>query len=650
MLNTSNSYHAARTGFTEVFDQFGDNAERLYREYDIFALKFLEEFGIEGLTLLEKYGKKMTTLYPFLDYRDIFLLYNNPGNNLNKLEIFSPKALADFYKTFGKEGVQHLAGNPENFFFITENTNRGIKLLNLAREKGEIIFPIARKHGIEFAELYDNDVLNIIIKFQDEGLLGIKEYGEKAKTLFRLFINDDTFYQVMKTYGHKQTIPIIYLFYDNKDFNSQIYHYLTTTNTYKWFSGWWYGVDTNRENTQDDITVRQENARRAINLILELGNDFIDRFEILDIQNVREEAITIITNKLRNFFVSEIIRINRKRIQQEDITFQDKLFAGLDILGLIPLGSGISKMTKPATKVMRNTLPAKGLKGLICQTDNLFKMHGDDVVRFVAKHGDEGMKILKETDGKILTIVQHYGDDAVRYVTKYGTNTIPVIEKYGTEVITLARRYGDEVIKYTMLYGDDGLRVIQKHGKDIVLLSTVYGDDVMKLSILYGKEILPYVSRYGANGVKVMGKYGNDVIPLARKYGDDVIKYVGMYGTDGLALARKGKAGLLVMRFMPPKVFVKCIKFIKYGMLVFIFFSFITHPLAFLSGLIKALSWLFGIHPVIIATILGFIITFLLFKFLRKFSNIFKPLLLFLCITKGFITGQQKCHDTKTNK
>lgn len=70
MLNTSNSYHAARTGFTEVFDQFGDNAERLYREYDIFALKFLEEFGIEGLTLLEKYGKKMTTLYPFLSRRE----------------------------------------------------------------------------------------------------------------------------------------------------------------------------------------------------------------------------------------------------------------------------------------------------------------------------------------------------------------------------------------------------------------------------------------------------------------------------------------------------------------------------------------------------------------------------------------------------
>jgi hypothetical protein len=634
VLNINNPFHPVHTSFKEVFDQFGDNAERLYQQYDTFALEFLKEFRIEGLALLEKYGRKMANLYPLLDYRDIFHLYNNPDNNTDNLQIFSPKTLAEFYRTFGDEGVKYIANNPENFFLITEDKERGIELINLALEKGEIIFSLARKHGIEFAKLCDEDALNIVIKFQDDGILSIKEYGKKAKILFNLFIDDDIFYHVIKTYGHKQTIPIIYLFYNNKDFSSQVYNYLIMTNTYKWLSGWWYGIDTNVTNIESDAAVRQENARRAINLIFELGNDFIDRFEISDINNVKEEGVTIITNKLRNFFVSDIERVNRKRIQQEDITFHDKLFAGLDILGFLPVGSGVSKITKAATKGMRSAKATKGFRGLIYQTENLSKMYGDDAIQFVAKYGDDGIKILKATDGKILTLVQQYGDNTVRYLTKYGINAVNVIEKYGYEVISLAHRYGDDVIKYTMLYGDDGLRIIQKQGKDIVLLSAVYGDDVMKFSILYGKDIIPYVSKYGSNGVKVIGKYGNDIMPLAKKYGDDVIKYVGMYGDDGLKLARKGKAGLLVMRFMPPKVFVKCTKFIKYGLIALILFTFITHPLAFLSGLVKALSWLFGTNPIIVATVLGLIATFLLIRFLRKFSSILKPFFIFLRMIK----------------
>ena len=68
-------------------------------------------------------------------------------------------------------------------------------------------------------------------------------------------------------------------------------------------SSWWYGTDTSAPDTQNDAS-QGENARRAVNLIFELGNDFLDRFEILDMNNVKEESITTITNKLRNFFIS----------------------------------------------------------------------------------------------------------------------------------------------------------------------------------------------------------------------------------------------------------------------------------------------------------------------------------------------------------
>ena len=72
-----------------------------------FALEFLKEYKIEGLALLEKHGREMANLHPLLDYRDIFHLYSNPGNNINNLNIFSPETLAQFYKTFGDEGDQN---------------------------------------------------------------------------------------------------------------------------------------------------------------------------------------------------------------------------------------------------------------------------------------------------------------------------------------------------------------------------------------------------------------------------------------------------------------------------------------------------------------------------------------------------------------
>ncbi|MCR4320627.1 MAG: hypothetical protein NUV74_09880, partial [Candidatus Brocadiaceae bacterium] len=268
-----NQVNDVSTTYKDVFGQFGDNAERLYQQYDAFALEFLKEYKIEGLVLLEKHGRELANLHPLLDYRDVFRLYSNPGNNINNLNIFSPETLSQFYKTFGDEGIKWIARNPENFFIISEDKDKGVELMSLANEKGDIVFPLTRKHGITFVRLYDKDVLNIVIKFQEDGLLAVKEFGEKAKILFHLFIDDDTFYHVIKTYGHKQTIPIIYLFYDNNDFNNQVYDYMRKTKVYEWVSDWWYSTDTSTPNTQSDAVIRRENAQRAVNLIFELGND-----------------------------------------------------------------------------------------------------------------------------------------------------------------------------------------------------------------------------------------------------------------------------------------------------------------------------------------------------------------------------------------
>ena len=108
-----------------------------------------------------------------------------------------------------------------------------------------------------------------------------------------------------------------------------------------------------------------------------------------------------------------------------------------------------------------------------------------------------------------------------------------------------------------------------------------------------------------------------------------------MYGDDGLKLARKGKVGLFVMRFMPPKAFAKCAKFVKYGLIASIILTFLTHPIAFLSGLINALAWLFHTSPVVIAIILSLIAIFFIMRFLKKFKWVFKPFVILFKTLKG---------------
>src|SRR3990172_13444677 len=62
-----NQINDVSTTYKDVFGQFGDNTERLYQQYGIFALEFLKEYKIEGLALLEKYGREMANLHPLLD-------------------------------------------------------------------------------------------------------------------------------------------------------------------------------------------------------------------------------------------------------------------------------------------------------------------------------------------------------------------------------------------------------------------------------------------------------------------------------------------------------------------------------------------------------------------------------------------------------
>lgn len=185
-----------------------------------------------------------------------------------------------------------------------------------------------------------------------------------------------------------------------------------------------------------------------------------------------------------------------------------------------------------------------------------------------------------------------------------------------------------------MLYEDDGIRVIQKYGRDVVLLSSVYGDEVIKLSALYGDDVISYVSKYGSSGVRSIVTYGNDVIRLAKS--TEMMSSGMLAGMETMDLRwLKRKDGAFCYAFYAPKIFTKAAKFTRYGLSAALLIAFVTHPLAFLSGLVKALAWLSGINPVIIAIIMGLLATFLLIRLLRKFLGIFHPMIVCLRALKN---------------
>lgn len=562
--------------YPQVFKTFGSNAEKISRKYGKPGLEFLKDYSVDGLFLLEKYGDRLSRSMAFLDKEALYTLYTTFGERFDNLTtLLHPSALADFYKKFGKEGISYVIEDPENYFLFQ---TYGPDLLQFAKEKGDIVLPVVRRYGLEFVKkYYDDQFLDLVARFGEDTIAALNRYGEKAQAIFQRFGTQEKFQQVLRRYGYHQVIPILYYYLpDNK-------------------------------------------AEEALDNIDELGNNYLDRFEILEDGQVARQYIATGSNAIGNFFTGGAKQYERKKTRGEPVTNWDRLAVALDLVGILPVGALFSEGARVALvgKGLRFTKTSKGVKGLVKLSSEeaaLIAKYGEEAVPFVAKYGDEGLQALKSATGEeVLALSKGYGEDMVRYSAKYGDEAVKVVNRYGDDLMKLAAQHGDATIPLVAKYGDTGFQAVKTYGKKVVQLSELYGDNIVPYTSRYGDDFLTYVAKYGEDAVKAVEHYGDEAIQLARQNGDEIIPYLTRYGNQGLHLARQGKIGLVALKSLPQSTLNFYLqKVLKYGLWGAVAVLFLTHP-SLINDFLQTVGRTLGLHSVLLPLLFWTLVFFILF-------------------------------------
>jgi hypothetical protein len=557
-----------RQQYQKVFSEFGKTAEEMYSQYAAYGLDILQRHRIEGLRILKQYGQIIEALQPYMDADMLFLVCREHGARLEKLlEQFQPAAIADIHSQFGMEGLRYVLDNPEVYFLLKKY---GDRLVELANAKGPIVFDLVKQEQPEFIELYYDDALfKAISRFGVDGLMAIKTYRGMATTVFELLADDPRLGIVFRKYGYQQVIPVLYYFYQTKT-RATLFDQLVNFEASKLFQK---QDDEDPEASSSGTTTqippeqRQlERANRALTQIYAQGHTFLRQFDVSENGVVTPRGFVSLTNLLEELLMvsspdksvtiaSAAQKGASDSVANESVTC-DQLTATLNILGLLPQETIVSKQTR--CFYLRTGVAAittrQGIEGLMSldARDELVARYGQAVIPFVTEYGKEGVKLLQQTDGKILQLRSIYGHDLGVLTLQYGVEVLDLVNQFGGQMLDLIRNTEGEVIPYARKYGQTIFRILeQPEGKNIISLCPVFGEEILQYAAQYPDDFMRYLLKYGKLAVKAVREHGDQVVTLARKYGDDVIFYTGLYGNEGMNLASKGQPGVILLSVIP---------------------------------------------------------------------------------------------------
>ena len=554
-----------RIQYADTFAVFANNAEEMYSQYDTDGLDILQTHQAEGLRVLKLYGNSIQMLQPYMEIETLFSLFREHGTKLEELlELFQPAAVAEAYTRFGTDGLRYISDIPEAYFLLEQY---GEQLVQLANNKGQIVFTLIKKHPPEFIELYYDDVLfETISRFGVDGLMALKTYRGMASTIFRIFADDKRFTRVLQTYGHRQVIPVLYYFYQTQ---SSVVHLTESINNFSLHALFQKKSEElpptlHPEQTGNHITIehsRLDRARWALQQMYESGNTFLRQFTITENGNAKPLEILTMANVLENIILGDLGRQSSSQVIPDASGFSkgsrcEQLKAALDILGLLPYETIFSKQAR--CLYLQTGLPEvtslKGIEGLMTleQYEELVEQYGENVIPFVAQYGRDGIRLLQETDGEILQFAQGYGNELIRETLQYGIEVFELVKKYGVQMLEAILATDGEVIPYVQKYGNDVFTVLaQPEGEKILALSTIFGEDVLQYAARYPDNFFRYLLKYGNLTVRAFRNDENAAVNFARQYGDDVILYLGLYENNALHLIKKGHTGVTLLRSLP---------------------------------------------------------------------------------------------------
>lgn len=530
-----------REQYADVFSRFGRHAEDAYARFDDAAgLDILRQYDTDGLRILLQYRELVSALLPHLGAESVALLLRDQGERLGDgLRIFQPHVVAELYRDFGADGVRFVLDAPERAFLLREH---GQSLMELARQKGPVMFDLVRAYSPEFLEVYYDDGFFQAIRIAGvEGLLAMRAYPGMAGAIFAQLGDEPRFAEVLRAYGYRQVIPILHHVAQFRETGS--------------------GQAGPAEPDADETPVpnpgerQAENMRRTLEHIHRKGQSFLRQFAVAPDGTVTRRPVMAFANVVEEALLgdAQYAALPPREAQTSECAF---LYAALELLGLWP--AGVAMPPDDACPALQSGLAAatsqEGIEGLLAldQDDGLLRQYGQDAPLFVAQYGPAGLRLLEQTDGAILSLARALGPDMVAYALEYGAVVLDIYAEFGPEALNAIRATRGAVIPYLLPDGDTIFQILeQPDGAAMLKLLPVFGEPVVKQASRYPDDFARLLFKYGRSALTALERYDAAIIADAGEFGDDVVFYAGRYGDPAFELVRQGTMGVNLLRLLP---------------------------------------------------------------------------------------------------
>ena len=187
-----------------------------------------------------------------------------------------------------------------------------------------------------------SDHTELVLKTQ----LAMMKYPEQSRELLLLYGSEIEFQEILLDYG-ESVIPVIHYFLTT-DIKQTIKLMDNAGKFTTDLKNWWNGIENNDTESQQELGQEQQ-GWYAIQFIKNGGHDFLGQFAIDDQGEVKWIQTERVTEGLTAFFTSGIRGLETRYVTDQEITGNDLLWAGVDVLA----AAGTLKLLRAGRQVAR---------------------------------------------------------------------------------------------------------------------------------------------------------------------------------------------------------------------------------------------------------------------------------------------------------
>jgi|GEM_PF-2255341 len=170
-------------------------------------------------------------------------------------------------------------------------------------------------------------------------------------------------------------------------------------------------------------------------------------------------------------------------------------------------------LANPVSKVVRETIEYTAKKFGIELSKDAGKVFAEKAAQFIAKHGDDGARLLRHAGPEIMELSVKHGDDIVRMCASHSDNAISFLIKNADDALPLWRQFGKEGTEMMIKHPGLGERAIKEFGSEGITLANRFSSESLNKALVLSSKAASQAEK-------------RTLFDTIMRRGDDVIEFL----------------------------------------------------------------------------------------------------------------------------